>query len=237
MSRRWWIICILFLSITLQAQTAGDTLIVGSDEHGETYAEEARRIKDSTIYQGTQIKLDIFNPVYEAARSKGGVQDYEIAVNVRLKQRYYPTLELGYAQAKDSADGGHFSGKGGFLRLGVDINGLRKHPESPHALLVGIRIATAYQHYSLTEIQTNTPYWSMATIDFPDQRRADVWGEVVAGCQVKIAAGFYMGWAARLKILFTRKAKNDGPLPYYIPGFGYRDDTNWGLNYYLGYCF
>ena len=40
----------------------------------------AREQSDSTtIYQGMSIKLDLANPVLELVRSKGSVQDYEMA--------------------------------------------------------------------------------------------------------------------------------------------------------------
>jgi hypothetical protein len=55
------------------------------------------------------LKLDIANPILELARSQGKVQDYEAALNVRLANRFYPTLELGYAIAATSADGGNYS--------------------------------------------------------------------------------------------------------------------------------
>ncbi len=199
-----------------------------------------RIYSDSAIYQGMNIKLELFTPILEAVRSKGKVQSYEIGMNWRLKQRIYPTLELGYAQADITADGGHHKGKGGFGRVGIDINGLKKHPERLNALLVGVRIATAVQQFSITDIDVHNPYWNEHQpfrFDFDPRVKADVWGEVCIGTQVQVWEGFQMGWSLRMKILITRKDKNNGPLPAYIPGFGYRDDTNWGINYYIGYHF
>ena len=102
---------------------------------------------------------------------------------------------------------------------------MRKHPESPHAMLIGIRIATDFQ-----------------------PRKVDCWGEIVAGCQVqvwenkksKVQGGLYMGWMGRLKILFTRE--KDGLLademgPIYIPGYGKRGNISWGLSYHIGWKF
>lgn len=157
------------------------------------------------IYNGTQIKLDILSPVLIAGLNNWQIQHYELAVNVRLAQRYYPTLELGYATP------------GGFMRIGADINPLKKHPERPHALLVGVRLGTAVQAKGYT----------------------DCWGEIVAGCQVEIAqvgsTSFYMGWMGRFKCLFTRQERYFPP--EYIPGFGKRDNIGWGANYYLGWRF
>lgn len=195
----------------------------------------AREYNDSAIYQGINLKLDILTPIMEVARSKGSLQSYELALNCRLKQRFFPTLEMGYAFGETGTNTCQYTGHGGFARVGLDLNGLKKHPESPNALLVGVRFAGAYQNYNLIGVSMNDTYWQRTpTRDFLHQKQFDCWGEVVGGCQVQIAGGFTMGWYIRLKVLMTRNAKPDSVLPYYIPGFGYRDDTNWGLNYYWG---
>ena len=166
------------------------------------------------IYQGTTVKLDILTPVLVSGLNKWQMQQYEVAVNVRLKNHFYPTLEVGFG-------GGHtgqgdtltYDAYGGFFRAGLDVNPLRRNPESPHALLIGIRVGTGIQ-----------------------AQRTDCWGEIVAGCQVEIAevntTAFYMGWMGRFKFLFTRKGDS-----LYIPGYGARDNIGWGVNYYLGWRF
>ncbi len=188
------------------------------------------------IYQGLQVKLDIGSPILEIARSKAKVQSYEMAVNVNLLQRFFPTLEFGYAQADRTLTSGSFNGKGGFARVGLDLSALKKHKDSPHKLLIGIRVGTAVQDYSMTDLTMNDSYWhTQPTMQFHDVR-CDVWGEVVAGIQVQVYKDFYMGWAARLKALFTR-GKEGEPTAYYIPGYGYKDDMNFGFNYYIGWNF
>lgn len=212
-------------SIAVPVDSVGsDTLVVMPIQR---LKDGTRVYSDSAIYQGMNIKLDLFNSIYEPARSKGKNQSYEIGMSWRLKQRYYPTLELGYAQADKATDTTRCIGQGAFARVGVDINGLKKHPEHLNALLVGIRIATALQQFTSSESE----------IAQPSRVRADAWGEVCAGCQVQVWEGLQMGWTVRFKILMTRTDRNNHPLPAYIPGFGSRNDTNWGLNYYIGYHF
>ena len=201
-----------------------------------------------SIYNGTTLKLDIASPIVIAAANKWQIQNYEMAVNVRLAKRFYPTLELGYAGGtKTQGDTVSYSGQGGFFRVGVDINPLKKHPESPHALLVGVRLGTAVQ--DMTQTETSGSQRSLFKGAY-----ADCWGEIVAGCQVEIAkvnkTAFYMGWMARFKCLFTRtQARVEQPnieindatvtylTPIYIPGFGSRDDISWGISYHLGWRF
>ena len=186
---------------------------------------------NDSIYNATQIKLDIASPVVIAGIHQWGMQHYEIAANVQLAKRFFPTLELGYAGGKAHNDSINYSGKGGFFRVGCDINPLKKKKDSPHALLVGLRIGTAVQGWEHTSHATSGT-------------KADCWGEIVLGCQVEIAkvqkTAFYMGWMGRFKVLFTRDKEGltaDQMMPIYIPGFGNRDNIGWGLNYYLGWRF
>jgi len=184
------------------------------------WANDTTKVK-TPIYQGVTIKLDIASPIVVAAVHKWKMQHYELAANVRLKDRYYPTMELGYAGGQtNKGDTLFYNGQGGFVRIGCDINPLRKSAaESPHALLIGVRVGTAIQNK-----------WE-----------TDCWGEIVAGCQVEIAkvnkTAFYMGWQGRFKVLFTREKEGQHSRPIYIPGFGSRDNIGWGVSYHLGWKF
>lgn len=191
---------------------------------GKSLSDSSRVAKN--IYRGMLIKLDIGESALTAGMSKGLLQQYELAMSCQLTRRFYPTLELGYAGGKThQGDSISYNAHGGYFRVGCDVNPLKKHPESPHALLVGIRIATDFQ-----------------------PRKVDCWGEIVAGCQVqvwenkksKVQGGLYMGWMGRLKILFTREKDGltaDEMAPIYIPGFGKRSNVGWGLSYHIGWKF
>ena len=206
MSKRLWVIgWLMAMSISLFAAT------------------DSTKVKKEPIYNATQIKLDIASPVVIAGIHQWQMQHYEIAANVQLARRFFPTLELGYSGGKTHrGDSIQYNAHGGFFRVGCDINPLKKHKDSPHALLVGLRLGTAVQTKGYT----------------------DCWGEIIAGCQVEIAkvqkTAFYMGWMGRFKVLFTRDKEGltaDQMKPIYIPGFGNRDNIGWGLNYYLGWRF
>ena len=196
-----------------------DTMIVVPEDPVE---ESIARKERKEIYQGTMVKLDILSPVLISGLSHWKLQHYEIAVNVRLANRFYPTLEVGYAGGQTQrGDSVFYNSHGGFFRAGADINPLKRNPGSPHALLIGVRVGTCFQ-----------------------PRKVDCWGEIVAGCQVEIAkvknTAFYMGWQGRFKILFTREAENLTAAemgPIYIPGFGHRSDLGWGASYHLGWRF
>lgn len=207
------------------------------------------------VYQSTTLRIDLLNPILDLARSDWHTYSVETAVSVRLLNRLFPTVELGHAgrfqQVKDEAVP-VYRGQGEFVKLGLDINPLKKHPESRSYLLIGVRAGTSWQKmpFRLSDDEQqgeSTPEVRMglATRDpqayTPDRVNgtwiADAWGEVLAGVQVNIVKGFNMGWAVRMKFLFTTNSHDELNTPYYIPGFGYRDTSNWGFNYYLGYTF
>lgn len=185
---------------------------------------------DTAIFQGVNIRLDILNPLLELMRTGWHTYDVEAAVNVRLKNRFFPTFEFGHAglflQEKDAV-APVYNGHGEFARVGLDLNPLKKHPEQRSVLLVGVRVATGWQKLEP----------SVSVRELQGKWIADAWGEVVAGVQVDIAKGFNMGWAVRMKFLFTEKIHDSLTVPYYIPGYGYRDSMRWGFDYYLGYSF
>ena len=203
-----------------------------------SYAREEQQVDVDSIpvYQGLAVKVDLAMPILEAARTAGKIQNYEVAINARLLNRFYPTLELGYAMAECGADGGQHNGDGGFARLGVDLAVVKKGV-TENNFMVGIRFANALQNYDLTDVKQAVDYWPTQRLNFYDQFRYDCWGEVVAGCQVFLCKGLHMGWYGRIKLLMTRNAKPGQVMPYYVPGLGYRKDFNWGLNYYIGYRF
>ena len=242
------IVLALLLSIAAFAQETDSIAMVKTKDKAK-----------ASIYQGTQIKLDIASPVLTAGISKGALQHYEIATNVRLKDRFYPTLELGYAGGKkEVSDSLTYNGQGGFFRVGVDINPLKKHPQSPHALLIGIRLGTSVQQYEQEVIRAEAGVSHNGLVNTATDlvhktgSEANCWGEIVVGCQVEVAKGqkprangqapmaFYMGWMGRLKCLFTRQLEGypaEQMKAMYIPGFGNRENIGWGANYYLGWRF
>ena len=205
------------------------------------------------IYQGMAIKLDLGSAAVVLGASRGKIQHYELAMNWRLIDRLYPTLEGGYVGGtRIQGDTVHYKGQGGFFRVGLDLNPLRESAaQSPHALLIGLRLGTAIQQINQTNVNLPTAAYQGL--------QADCWGEIVAGCQVEIVKiktkrpttndraqpdrpmAFYMGWMGRIRFLFTKSIPADPVealrVPAYIPGFGNRDNIGWGLSYHIGFKF
>ncbi|MBO4690597.1 MAG: hypothetical protein J5621_06955 [Paludibacteraceae bacterium] len=254
--------------------TAADTIVAKPSAEAKTPT-----IPQVPLYQGMTIKLDVGATILALATSNAKIQNYEISMNWRLKNRFYPTLELGYAagsmEETNSIDRIAYSGQGGFFRVGFDINPLKKHPESLHALLVGLRFGTSVQDYTQIMVREEVNVsqlcdpnlFDISIIEMGKElsmrktkgKHADCWGEIVAGCQVNIVAGLYMGWMARFRFIFTEKSSHitdpvpeyqwtdqprieyteplHFPYPIYIPGYGKRDNIAFGFSYHIGYHF
>ncbi len=221
--RRWAVIGLLVLALPAYAQTDSTLLHMPA-------ATTTQRSADA-VYQGTTLRVDILNPILNLAFSQWHTYSVEAALSVRLLYRLFPTVEFGHAgnflQEKDAAVP-LYDGWGEYARIGLDINPLKKRPESRSVLLVGVRAGTGWQNMHTPAVLAEQPkgVWI-----------ADVWGEVLAGVQVNIVKGFSMGWAVRMKFLFTKNSRSALTTPFYIPGYGYRNDMNWGFDYYLGYTF
>lgn len=187
-----------------------------------------------SIYQGLQLKLDLGNLVYELGMSHGKTQSYEIVCNVRLKGRFYPTIEAGVVPtAHTSGEGGTYDGHGGFARLGMDLNPFR-NTAGRSAFIIGVRYANAWQKYHYDYLAVAGQYWPTIQLPQTQYRRFDAWFEVLLGVQVQVHKAFYMGLDVRLKVLGSRTNKyGNGIVPAYIPGFGERSDTNYGFHYYV----
>lgn len=192
-----------------------------------------RQYADSAVYQGLNFKVDLGNSIYQLVQSRGAVQQYEAALNVNLLKRFYPVMEFGFMSAQSSAAGGSYKGQGGFTRIGLDINPLKKRRNSDYFLTVGIRAGMSLQGYEQRNIDLHDPYWGTPLMNMSDKARFDSWGEVIAGVQVKVAGGFHMGWAIRIHFLFTGSMGQYQP--YYIPGYGCKDGNIFAFNYYLGW--
>ena len=87
-------------------EPATDSTFVQTDAPQPTAKSQWPNYPDTAIFQGVTVRLDILNPILDMARTGWHTYTVEAAVNVRLKNRFFPTMEFGYAgnflQEKDA---------------------------------------------------------------------------------------------------------------------------------------
>jgi hypothetical protein len=171
----------------------------------------------------------------------GDSYSMEGGIQVDLKHKYYPIVELGLAGAnKTSNDNIGFKTNALFGRLGVDINLLSTKKDSKptnNLFLAGLRIGMTNFEYDITNVVITDDYWGGSEIVIYNKIPASkIWYEIIAGVRVEVYKNIFMGWTIRNKNLISQDVSGAAS-PWYIPGYGLNTSTNWGINYTLGYKF
>jgi hypothetical protein len=192
------------------------------------------------LLNGITVQADIAS-IVGSILSKGETYSTEGSVQIDLKHKYYPVVELGFGGAnKLSADNVGFKANGLFGRIGVDINLLKQKKDakpSNNLFLAGARIGVSNLSYDVTNVSITDNYWGGTEIlNYQNQSATKVWFEIVAGVRVEVFKNIFMGWTVRNKNLLNQDT--EGKISsWYIPGFGISTSSTWGFSYTLGYRF
>ena len=209
------------------------------------FSAQAQKKKETKLpevnwWNGFTKQTDLASLV-SSAFNKGETYSMEGALQMDLKHKYYPIVELGFAGAnKLTTDNVGFKTNGLFGRIGFDFNlGKQKKDEKPskNLFLLGLRFGMSNFAYNITNVTITDDYWGGSKpVLYDNQLATKTWYELVAGVQVEVVKNVYMGWSVRNKSLFGQDPTGD-VFPWYIPGYGINVSGNWGFNYTLGYKF
>ncbi|MBN2765751.1 MAG: hypothetical protein JXR27_05205 [Paludibacteraceae bacterium] len=173
----------------------------------------------------------------------GNRQNYsfEAALQPSLLEKYFPVIEVGFAHSENTATNGiNYKASGPYARLGFDFNVMKPKPgkkPTNNLFLAGVRLGYSAFSYELNNITVSQDYWGESmTRDFTNIHSDNIWFEIVAGIRVEILPHIYMGWTIRNKNLLANNTLGKFHAPY-IPGYGRNKDSNWGVNYAIGYMF
>jgi len=199
--------------------------------------------KDATeeiaLYQGLKVSVDAYSLVMSTLSKE--TYSFEGNVQVNLKERYFPILEMGFAGAdKTSINDYGFKTAGLFTKIGVDYNMLKPNRSGANIhkyFFVGARYGFSRFSYDVTNIVIDNGYWSGYIYrDFNDVKATKHWFEIVGGLHVEVLKNIYLGWNMRLKVQLGSE-KYGEISPWYIPGIGIKSVGNFGFNYMVGYRF
>ena len=196
---------------------------------------------DSTVWlNGFTVQADI-GSLLTSTLVSGDTYSSEAAIQMDLKHRIFPTFEFGVAGAnKFSNDNIGFKTNGTFERFGFDFNLRKRKIDSKptnNLFIAGLRIGMSHFNYNLTNVLITDDYWGgTVPLNFLNQSSSKVWYEIVIGVQVEVLKNVFMGWTIRNKNLISQDITGQ-VAPWFIPGFGQNNGSNWGFNYTLGYHF
>jgi len=193
----------------------------------------------SHFYNGFTIQGDLASAIVPVITK--GTYSYEAAIQIDIKHKYYPIVEIGFAGAdKTTINNIGFITNAPFGRIGVDFNILKKKKDSKptnNLFLLGARLGMSNFNYKITNATIINDYWGGSETIFTDMNTTNkVWWEIIGGVRVEVIKNVYMGWTIRNKNLLSQDVAG-AISPWYIPGFGINTSTNWGFNYTLGYHF
>ena len=185
------------------------------------------------LYQGTYVGLDVFG-----LGSKIFGSDFtsaEVSVEVNLKNRFIPIVEIGYGHTDTTDDETniHYKASAPYFRIGMNYNILFKKPHLPGYAYGGIRYGFTSFTYDVDGPAMVDPTWGNITVPFTyNGVKSNVgWVELVGGLTTKVYKNFYMGLSVRYRVRTSMK-KTENTEPWYIPGFGKNKANHFALGTY-----
>lgn len=236
------LICLTFLFISvgsLHAQNSGQKNKDKDNKKTETVY--------FPLYNGLTVSADLYG-VGEKMFG-GDLLSSEIAVEANLKNRFLPVLELGYGTTNNRSEKGiHYKSSAPYFRIGLNYNTMYKKGK-PNFLYVGLRYGFTTFSYNISNISVEDNIFG-ENIENPSLidniwggdvpfnhtglKSSMHWYEFLVGVRTKVYKNFYMGWTIRMKYRLSASLNKYGD-PWYVPGFGKYDSSQFGLTYSLIY--
>lgn len=196
-----------------------------------SHAQTARRVAAEqpdtvALFRSVAVSADL---VGLAQTLFGDYGQYEAAVRVNLRDKYFPVVELGIGKANSEnvTTKTTYKTSAPYARAGVDFNIMRnKHDD--YRVYVGMRYALTYFKFDAFTTGVTDPVWGgSADYELSGVKCNYHWLEGVMGVDAKILGPLRLGWSVRYK---RRLAHDDGGhgTPWYVPGFGKQGSTRLG---------
>ena len=178
------------------------------------------------LFRGIAISTDLVGPAQLAFSSYG---QYQAAMRVNLKDKWFPIIELGIgkANAEDITTKLTYKSTAPYGRIGMDWN-LSKNKHDIYRVYGGFRYAYTSFKYDVSSPGIVDPVWG----DKTDFNAKDVsctyhWFEAVFTIDAKIFGPVRMGWSVRYKRRLFHTHGDIGEA-WYVPGYGKSGNSRLG---------
>ncbi|MBR1687188.1 MAG: hypothetical protein IJ710_01495 [Prevotella sp.] len=182
------------------------------------------------LLRGFALSFDLVGPAQLMLSDHG---EYEGALRVNLRDKWFPIVELGYGRANhenDEVTGITYKTAAPYLRVGMDWN-LIKKKHGPNRIFGGFRYAFTSYKADIIRQDLPDPVWQWETgFGIEGERCSQHWLEAVFGIDAKIAGPIHLGWNVRYKKR-VHHSKTDIGQTWYIPGYGIYGDTRLAANF------
>lgn len=193
--------------------------------------------KAAPLYQGCSVGVEVAGA--GGYLLGGDILSSEIILQCNLKNRFMPTLEVGYGKTDTTNDSNnmHYRTSAPYMRIGIDYNTFYLKPYLPGYLYAGLRYGMSSFTYDVDGPDMTDPnYGGHTTTPFAysGEKSKARWLEAVVGIKVKIYKRFHMGWTVRYKMRMSVDS-HENSVPWYVPGFGKNGSSSFNLSYNLIY--
>lgn len=178
------------------------------------------------LFRGVAVSADLIGAAQLALSDYG---QYEAALRINLRDKYFPVFELGYgkADADDPSTKLSYKTSAPYARIGLDFN-IAKNKHDDYRIYGGFRYAFSYYKFDVASEGLKDPVWGdNADFDLRDIKANYHWLEGVFGVDAKIAGPFRLGWSVR----YRRHLSGDNGTvgnTWYVPGYGKQGGSRLG---------
>ncbi len=188
---------------------------------------QSERPDTTRFFRGLQVMVDAVGPIQLAVSDYG---QYEAALRINLKDKYFPVFELGYGTANHEDDPvTHVAYKTSapYGKVGMDFN-IMKNKHDIYRVYIGARYAFTTFKYDVASPVLTDPVWKdPAAIQLNNVSASYHWAELLFAVDAKIWSPLHLGWSVRYR---RRLAHDDGESGnvWYVPGFGKTGNSRLG---------
>ncbi|MDD4921204.1 MAG: DUF6048 family protein [Bacteroidales bacterium] len=189
---------------------------------------------DIPLYQGIQIGFDVIPPLGRISSDNYGAG---IKADINLKNKYFPTLEVGFAHFDKTSDLGiNCTSSGQYIKIGVNKALSYNENKAENLFFAGAHYGFSSFSYNLDNLVYFPGYWG-SNIPFSsihDEKAVAGWIELVAGVRVNVLGPVSLGWTAQYKSTLN-VTNGSNSTPAYIPGYGQNFKPKMGIALHLYY--
>nr|WP_320037936.1 DUF6048 family protein [uncultured Bacteroides sp.] len=184
------------------------------------------------LYNGTFVGVDLYGIGSKAFG--GDFLSSEVSVDVNLKNRFFPVVELGYGKVDKNNNNISYKSSAPYFRIGMDYNLMFKKKSLSH-MYIGARYGFTALSYDVKSTGLDDDiYPGEVPFEYTGEKTTAHWMELVGGIRAEVFKNVLMGWSLRYKAKISVK-DNVHSTPWYIPGFGENKSSTFGITYSLIY--
>lgn len=178
------------------------------------------------LFRGIAVSADLAGLVQQALSDYG---QYEAALRINLKDKYFPVVELGYgtADADDPSTKLSYKTSAPYGRVGLDFN-IARQKHDDYRIYAGVRYAMTYYKFDMKANGMKDPIWKDDVRFEANGVKANYhWLEGVFGVDAKIVGPLRLGWSLR----YRRHLFGDNGTvgnTWYVPGYGKQGGSKFG---------